>query len=125
MTKRLANICHASDGQQCVLQECCFLEMFELIVQTGAMNKMESRNRKYMMYEELNFITSEYSVHIRSGCSTILQRFARVVKMGWIHCTSKADRNSLEMCVKGLAHNETSDYTRAIAEELYEFMQNA
>ena len=122
------DVCHASDGQQCVLHDCCFWEMFELIVQAGATEdscKDEILvNQNTTLCEKLNFIRSQYRVHFRNGCFTILQRFARIVKMGWIHYTSKPQRNSLKVCIKDLAHKGTNDYTRSVAEELYEFTQN-
>ena len=124
----LQDVCHAADGQQCVLHECCSWEMLELMVQAGAMRAIHDLgniNPNIMMSEKLTFMKSQYSDHFRNGCPTILQRFARVVKMGWIHCTSKADRNDLEMFVEDLAHNETTDYARIVAEELRDFMQNA
>ena len=89
----MQSVCHASSRQQCVLIDCCFWEMFELIVQAGVMSDKKSDeklvNPNTIMCENLNFITSMYRVHFRNGCFTIVQRFARVVKMGWIHCTSK------------------------------------
>ena len=121
------DVCHASDGQLCVLHECCFWEMYELIVQAGAMDdccKDKILNENTTLCDQLNFIKSRYRVHFRNGCFTILQRFARIFKVGWIHYTSKPQRNSLEVCIKKFARKATNDYAMSVAEELYEFTRN-
>ena len=76
------------------------------------------------MCKKLNLITSNIRVHLQSGCFTVIQRFAKLVKIGWIHYTSKAHRNSLEVCIKDLDHNETNDNSKTVAEELHEFTRN-
>ena len=91
----------------------------------GKKNDKKLVNQNTMMCGTLNCITSQYRVHYRNGCFTISQRFARVVKRGWIHCTSKADRNILEVYIKHLAHNGANDYAKIVAEELSEFTRNS
>ena len=73
----------------------------------------------------LKDISVNYRDHIMNGCPVILDRFARFIKMSWIHCTKREERDLLVVFIKyltvpkGLRNN-----TNPVAKELYEFTKN-
>ena len=123
--------CHAQDGQECVLHECCFWEMFELIVLAGSnrcnvyhfLENMTRSTIESSLCRTLTHITM-HSVHVKNGCPVFLERLARLVKIGWIHFTSTEYISYLETYIGKLADSATNDNTRIVAEELYEFTRN-
>ena len=125
------DFCYAPDGQECVLHECCFFELLELVVQAGGnrcnvcqfLENMTRSAIEFSLRRTLSHITT-YSFHVTNGCLVFLERLARLVKIGWIHFTSTEFRCHLETYIGELADSATNDNARIVAEELYEFTRN-
>ena len=118
-------VCHASAEQQCILPHCCLWEILELLVHAGS--KIGRSQRYQMTYLDriLSYIKFSFKFHINNGCSIVLQRIARFVKMSWLHCTTPEDRYCIAIFINNLVHTvHTNDYAVSVLEGLYEFTRN-
>ena len=85
-------------GQVCSTRGCCAFELLELAVYARGGNLAEHYTFAIMPLQQLICsMYDDYKDHIINGCTVILQRIARFVRMIWISCPKRGDWGMKEM----------------------------